>query len=165
LYGATVEEERVTDAVERIHELLMDLVRTTGLHQPDQMVPGHPVSVSLAFALHELDTDAPLSQRELAERLRLEKSTVSRMAAQMEQDGLLERERDPTNRRLYRLRITERGRALHARMASGFHDQYRRWVAAMTPAERDALVTGLGALVRAVRQAGPPRAVEPARRR
>ena len=138
-------------ASQRLHELLMDLVRATGLLQPDQAVPGQPLSMSQAFALHELDTDPPLSQRDLADRLRLEKSTVSRLAAEMERKGLLVRERDPGNRRLYRLRLTDHGRALHARMAATFHEQYVRWVAAMTRAERDALLAGLPALVRAVR--------------
>jgi DNA-binding MarR family transcriptional regulator len=68
----------------RLHELLMDVVRAAGLLQPDQTVAGQPVSLSQAFALHELDTDTPLSQRDLAERLRLEKSSVSRLAAEME---------------------------------------------------------------------------------
>jgi DNA-binding MarR family transcriptional regulator len=156
-------------APQRLHDLFMELVRVAGLLQPDQAVPGHPVSVSQAFALHELDTGVPLSQRDLATRLRLEKSTVSRMAGEMERRGLLVRERDPDNRRLYRLRLTDEGRALHARMAGGFHEQYVRWVATMRPAEIDALLTGLSALVRAMRAergpwAGPApadRAVQP----
>ena len=140
-----------TATSERLHELLMDLIRATGLLQPDQTVPGQPLSMSQAFALHELDADPPLSQRDLAERLRLEKSSVSRLAAEMERKGLLVRERDPGNRRLYRLCLTDHGRTLHTRMAATFHDQYLRWVAAMTHDERDALLTGLPALVRAVR--------------
>jgi DNA-binding MarR family transcriptional regulator len=141
-------------APERLHGLLMDLVRATGLLL-DQAVPGQPVSLSQAFALHELDTDTPLSQRELAERLRLEKSSVSRLAAELERRGLLVRERDPANRRLYRLRLTDDGRALHRRMAAAFHEQYERWVAAMTRQECEALLTGLPALVRVMRDWGP----------
>jgi DNA-binding MarR family transcriptional regulator len=142
------------DEAERLHGLFMELVRAGGLLQADQAVPGHQISVSQAFALHELDTDTPLSQRDLAERLRLEKSSVSRMAAEMERKGLLVRERDPANRRLYRLRLTDRGRALHAGMRGSFHQQYVRWVAEMTPAEREALVIGLTGFLRVMR-AGP----------
>ena len=134
-----------TDA-ERIHELLMDLVRGSGLLQ------SHPLSVSQALALHELDTDTPLSQRDLGERLQLEKSSVSRLAAVLERKNLLVRERDPDNRRQYRLRLTERGRAMHRQMATMMHGQYEQWVAALTQAERTALLKGLPALVRAIRQ-------------
>ena len=136
---------------ERLHELLMDLIRAAGLLQTDRLIPGHPVSMSQAFTLHELDAGAPLSQRELAERLGLEKSTVSRMAADLEKRGLLRRERDPTNRRLYRLRLTDEGRAVHSTIAGGFHAQFVHWTAALTEAERGGLLTGLPALVRVIR--------------
>jgi len=151
--GGGVSTQRVdsTEAA-RLHELLMDVIRAAGLLQPDQTVAGHPVSLSQAFALHELDTDPPLSQRELAERLRLEKSSVSRLAAELERKGLLTRERDPDNHRQYRLRLTDRGRAAHAQMATTFHQHYECWVGAMTRAERAALLIGLPALVRVIRQ-------------
>jgi DNA-binding MarR family transcriptional regulator len=138
-------------APERLHKLMMELVRVIGLVQLDQAVAGQSISLSQAFALHELDTGVPLSQRDLAERLHLEKSSVSRMAAEMERNGLLVRERHPGNRRLYRLRLTDRGRELHLGVAATFHQQYVGWASAMTPAELDALLTGLAALVRAVR--------------
>lgn len=130
----------------------MDLVRATGLLQVDETVSGHPLSISQAFALHELDAGTPLSQRDLAERLRLEKSSVSRLAAEMERKGLLVRERDPDDGRQYRLRLTEQGHAMHVRMASTLHLQYECWVAAMTRTERAALLKGLPALIRVIRQ-------------
>ena len=144
------------ESAERLHELFMDLVRVGGMLQADAAIPGHPIPLSQAFALHELDTDTPPSQRDLAKRLRLEKSSVSRMVAQMERNGLVIRERDPDNRRLYRLRLTDRGRALHAGMASSFHVHYERWVAAMTPAEREALLVGLLPFARVVRAEPAP---------
>lgn len=136
---------------ERLHELFRELIRAGGILQSDNAGPGQAVSVSQAFALHELDTDEPLAQRDLAQRLHLEKSSVSRMAAEMERRGWLVRERDPVNRRLYRLRLTDEGRALHAGLASAFHSHYERWVAAMTPAELEALLAGLSAFVRVMR--------------
>lgn len=140
---------------ERLHQLLMDLVLTAGFMQLDQVIPGQPVSVSQAFALHELDTGVPLSQQELAARLGLEKSTVSRLAAELERKGLLVRERDPANRRLYRLRLTDEGRAVHRRMGTVVHEQYVRWAENISEAEREALLTGLSALVREVHR-NPP---------
>jgi DNA-binding MarR family transcriptional regulator len=136
---------------ERLHQLVMDLIRVAGLLQPDGTFAGERITMSQAFALHELDTDVPLSQRELAERLNLEKSTVSRLVAEMERKGLVARERDPANRRLYRLQATDAGRALHERIASSMHDHFVRSVSAMTAAERDGLLTGLPALIRSMR--------------
>ncbi len=149
---------------QRLHELLMDLVRAVGLLHLDEAVPGRPLSLSQSFALHELDVDAPPSQADLAARLRLDKSSVSRLAADLERKGLLVRERDPDNRRLYRLRLTDRGRALHRQMGTSFHEQYLRWTGAMSRAECEALLTGLPALIRAVRADPPPATHEPGER-
>lgn len=138
------------DESEQLHELFMDLVRVAGLLQPDQELPGLSVSLSQAFAIHELDHGSGLSQQELADRLFLEKSTVSRMVADLENKGLVRRERDPDNRRTYRLKLTDAGRNFHVRVAEGYGAQYQRWTAAMTPAERKALLVGLPALIRVV---------------
>ncbi len=139
------------DPTARLHGLFMELVRAGGFLQPEYAIPGQQISMSQVFALHELDTDTPLSQRELAERLQLEKSSVSRLAAEMERKGLLERERDPANRRLYRLRLTDHGREAHKAMGAAFHDTYVCWVEAMTPTERECLLVGLSAFIRAMR--------------
>jgi DNA-binding MarR family transcriptional regulator len=143
-----------SDESEQLHALFMDLVRVAGLLQPDQDLTGHTLSLSLsqAYAIHELDRDIGLSQRELAERLVLEKSTVSRLVADLQREGLLERRRDPANRRTDRLQLTDAGRAMHARIAAGYGARYHRWTAAMTPAERTALLVGLPALIRVVRE-------------
>lgn len=135
---------------EHLHHLLMDLVRTAEFALLQDVFPGRALSMSQLFALHELDHESGISQRELAERLGLEKSSVSRMVADLESDGLLTRERDPENRRLYRLEITEEGRRLHRGAAGALHERYERWSAAMTPAERDGLAAGLPALLRAM---------------
>jgi DNA-binding MarR family transcriptional regulator len=152
LYRTTVKESEVEyDEAEQLHTLFMDLVRVAGLLQPDQELPEFAISLSQAFALHELDTGVPLSQQELADRLVLEKSTVSRMIADLENKGLVERERDPANRRTYRLRLTDEGRAFHLKIAAGYGAQFHEWIAALTTAEREGLSVGLPALIRIVR--------------
>jgi DNA-binding MarR family transcriptional regulator len=145
-------EPRLDPAPDPLHDLLMELVRLASSLHPDQTANGPSLPLSQAFALHELDTGEALSQGDLARRLRLEKSTVSRLVAELEREGLLVRERDPGNRRYYRLRLTDRGRAAHARMAADFHHRHERLVSGMTEAERAALVAGLPALIRVLRQ-------------
>ncbi|WP_052960154.1 MarR family winged helix-turn-helix transcriptional regulator [Mycobacterium sp. EPa45] len=140
---------------DRLHALFMDLVRVAGLIRPEQEIPGFPISMSQAFAVHELDTAVPLSQRELADRLRLEKSTVSRLVADLERLGLVERERDPASLRTKRLRLTSEGRALHARIGANYAEQFRSWAARLSAAESAALLVGLPALIRVVRETMP----------
>lgn len=133
---------------DHLHHLLLDLVRTAEFALMDGLLPGRELSMSQLLALHELDHRPGLSQRELAAGLGLEKSSVSRMVADLEANGLVERHRDPDNRRLYRLAITAEGRRLHRRAAEVLHERYQRWAAAMTPGEREGLAAGLPALLR-----------------
>lgn len=139
----------------RLHELIMEFMRVGGVLQTEYPIPGFQVSMSQAFAVHVLDTDPPLSQRDLVELLGLEKSTVSRMAAELERKGLVVRERDPRNRNYYLLRLTDHGRALHAGMAESFHQQYVGWIAAMTDTEIDAALVGISALIRVMTNQPP----------
>ena len=54
---------------------MVALVRSFGLHRPDETPCGEPVPVAEAHALMDLAADGPLNHGELASRLRLEKST------------------------------------------------------------------------------------------
>lgn len=135
---------------EPLHGLLMQLVQASGLLQPEPARGGHFVSLSELFAIHELDADGPLAQRDLTERLRLDKSTVSRLVAGLVRKGYIARERDPANRRLDRLMVTEAGRAAHRDIRDAFHARHVQVLAAMTDAERNALLTGLTGLLRAL---------------
>jgi hypothetical protein len=58
-----VSQGRLESDAEHIHTLLMELVRAGGMLEHVQSVPDHQISLSAAFALHELDTGTPLSQR------------------------------------------------------------------------------------------------------
>lgn len=136
-----------TDA-HHLHHLLLDLVRTAEFALLDELLPGRALSMSQLLAIHELDLHTGISQRELAERLGLEKSSVSRLVADLEAGGLLTRQRDPDNRRVYRLDITAKGRRLHRDAAGVLHERYERWASAMTPAEREGLAVGIPALLR-----------------
>jgi DNA-binding MarR family transcriptional regulator len=135
-----------------LHGLLLELARSVGLlHVMDAGGAGQ-VSLSEVFALHELEANGVLAQQDLAARLQLDKSTVSRLVAGLEARGLLVRERDPDNRRIVRLSFTPAGDRLHRDLAHAMHARQRSVLAAMTPSERAALRTGLVGLLRALRQ-------------
>ena len=148
----------------QLHDLLLDLVRSVGLLHLVDAGPDVPGSLSEIFALHELDAHGGLAQQDLAHRLVLDKSTVSRLIAALERRGLVVRERDPANRRISRLRLTDAGRAVHAQIAAAFHHRHVEILAEMTAQERSALSTGLAALLRTLHAAGseaPSRQVRP----
>jgi DNA-binding MarR family transcriptional regulator len=129
---------------------LLALVREFGLHRTDPTGGGEPVSMSEHQALMELSSGEELSQTALAVRLRLEKSTISRLAVQMEARGWLERNRDTADARLVRLRLTPHGRAL-ARDLSAFRaSKLQGMLRAIPEADRESVLQSLKVVIRAL---------------
>ena len=138
-----------------LRQALRRLVRLSGLLEPHDHA-GVRASTSEVFALGELVDAGSLSQQELAERLGLEKSTVSRLVAGMERRGWLSRTRDPANRRSYRLRLTEEGEAAARRVGEYFHRRHAQMLGSLTAAERHGLVLGLAGLARVAEESHHP---------
>ena len=86
------------------------MIRAFGLHKPDETPCGRPVSVAEAHALMKPSRAQTLVQKELASRLRLEKSTVSRLVGMLKDRGWVERSRSPQDGRAVELRLTGAGR-------------------------------------------------------
>jgi DNA-binding MarR family transcriptional regulator len=136
-----------------LRRLLQHLVRIGGLLEPNPVAHEHAgvrVSMSEVFALGELEEAGALSQQELATRLGLEKSTVSRLAAGMQARGWLSRERDAANRRFYRLSLTVEGRDVARRVGRDVRDHHVHLLELLTSVEREALGVGLAGLIRAL---------------
>ena len=134
-----------------LQEQLIALIRAFGLHRPDQTPCGEPVAVAEAHALKELAQDAPLSQNDLAARLHLEKSTVSRLVGIMESRGWIARGRSAQDGRARELRLTDTGWQMTADLAEARRAKFARVFDAIPEAERAAVLESLQMLVEAMR--------------
>ncbi len=76
----------------------------------------HGVEWSSYPLLLHLVQDGPMRSSTLAERICADPSTVSRQAATLVEQGLVERRPDPDDRRAVQLAVTDRGAALFATM-------------------------------------------------
>lgn len=61
--------------------------------------------------------DGELSQRALADRIVIDGATLVRHLDRLEADGLIERRRDPADRRVVRVAVTDAGRGMYERLA------------------------------------------------
>ena len=95
--------------IDDLEPRLMAFVRAFGLQQAERTPCGEPISASQAHAMTELAAQ-PLTQAELARRLRLDRSVVSRLADGLVDRNWLLRERHPQDQRAVQLVLTERGR-------------------------------------------------------
>lgn len=101
----------MTDDTPPLAALFPAFVRAFGFHRPLHTPCGVPLSVAEAHALTELQS-RQLTQSALAERLQLEKSTISRLVSQMEQQGWLARQAAPGDSRARILTLTDAGGTL-----------------------------------------------------
>jgi DNA-binding MarR family transcriptional regulator len=76
---------------------------------------GEELSPSQTAALATIDRHGPLTPSELAVRERIQRPTVTRIVARLEEGGLVQRTRDPQDGRSSLVALTPTGRELLAR--------------------------------------------------
>lgn len=134
---------------ELLEVLLSKVMRLAAMHDDTPIeVAGTTLYPAEAALLVELASLDEVTQQQVADRLRLDKSRVSRLCSGLERKHLLVRQRDESNRRNLCLRITEAGTETAARLRRAWREQHEGMLAAMTAQERRALLLGLGALAR-----------------
>jgi DNA-binding MarR family transcriptional regulator len=102
--------------------------------------------------LHHLTLSGPLTIGEMARHLSRAQSVVSEIVDHLERDGLLERMRDPKDRRRTLVWLSERGLvALDREREVLSSELLTRAMARMKPAARLALLSGMRALLAAQR--------------
>lgn len=103
----------------------------------------HGVHEGQQFILRCLWAEDGLTPGEIARQLGLATPTVTRAATRMEASGLLRREPHPSDRRLVRLMLTDRGRSLEKVIAAETELLTERALASFDGAERAAIVRAL----------------------
>lgn len=125
----------MAEAAHAVRLSVMRLARRLRQQRPD-----HGISVTKLTLLGRLDREGPATATELAECERIQPQSITRVVADLEERGLLVRNRDPRDRRQMVLEISPAGRELLA------EDRRRRdeWLAvamteALTPVECEVL--------------------------
>ena len=108
---------------------------------------GIGASASELFAMDEL-SGSPLTQSELADRLGLEKSTVSRLVSGLEAKGWVTRNRHLHNRRFSQVTLSAPGHLAAERAADNLQKRHAELFAALSDDELSALSVGVAALTR-----------------
>jgi DNA-binding MarR family transcriptional regulator len=96
-----------------------------------------PLEFAVLIHLH----DAPgIDQNTLAERMALDRTSTGALVYRLEQQGLVERQVNGTDRRARVLRLTPRGRAVHNKQRPKARAAQERLLEVLTPVERRSLV-------------------------
>jgi DNA-binding MarR family transcriptional regulator len=135
---------------ELLETLLAQVMRLVSVHldAPVSGVAGTSLSAAEGSLLVELRAAGDVTQQQMADRLSIDKSRVSRLCAALERKKLLARERDASDRRNLRLCLTASGEKAAANLRQAWRGYHDRMLAGMTPGERKALLVGLTAFSR-----------------
>jgi DNA-binding MarR family transcriptional regulator len=143
----------VSDA-ETFADAVVQLVRGFGLHRPERTPCGFEAGVAEAHALDELSS-GPLRQGNLAERLGLTKSTVSRLVANLVDRGWANRSAVGDDGRGVSVTLTAAGRDAADRLRRARRGRMQALLDAI-PAERRREVLDVLALLESASRASDP---------
>jgi DNA-binding MarR family transcriptional regulator len=133
-----------------LQQRVKEFVRAFGLHQPDQTPCGLQIAVSDALALSEIAGYPSITQRELSERLLLEKSTVSRLVGKLEDRGWVVRRRSDHDRRVMTLSLTKQGQLVAEKIAAARAQKFADIWSLIPPREHENVVRSLDTLIKAI---------------
>lgn len=135
------------DAVD-LQTAVAELVRVYQFRDRDRICC-HDISVTQCYALETLVEYGPMRSSTLAERLFLDKSTTSRVAATLVKKGYVEQRADDVDGRATALQVTAAGRTLHKRITKDLVEQQKHLLQDLDPEVRDAVVQVIRGLTRA----------------
>lgn len=137
-----------TNRIDAMRTASREIVRELGFMQTG--LAGTGLSPSAVHTILELGYGTVTTAHDLGKKLRLEKSTISRLVQKLMDDGLISAQSDPADRRSRQLSLTEAGSALLAELEDFGRAQLR---AALAPLARDDLArveTGLTLFAKAL---------------
>jgi DNA-binding MarR family transcriptional regulator len=128
------------------------LIATFGLLEQDSVTPcGVAIPLMHAHALMALaEHGAPMSVQQLTAHLRLDRSSVSRLCARMEEAGHISRDSAPHDARARALTLTERGVKLAQNLQRSSLARFESIHEAMPADQRGAVLDALHTLERAI---------------
>jgi len=140
----------LSEEVRFIRKLSRCFVRELGVL--DTRLKPKAVPLSFCHALIELEERGLLTQNELADILRIDKSAMSRVVSQLLKKGWVEIAIDPGDLRKKVVRLSNSGKSKVKELQGSADSQVQVALASLTPKERKLVKEGLSIYVSALQQ-------------
>ena len=119
--------------------VLMTRIYQRSVRRLGQVLEGYGLSLAQFEVMVVLQLGEGMAQQELAFRLQVTKGNICGLIDRMAANGWVERRPDADDRRVNRLYLTERGKALLAETIPPHHAMIHRWMSHLDGAEVQAL--------------------------
>ena len=138
----------------RLREATRALVVAHGTLDNAERPCGTPLPIPHAWSLLELAAHGPMSVTELASRLHIDRTNVSRLCARMQELGEITRTPHPEDKRAKLVSLTEHGRNVAASVDASSAAHFRALCARLESPE--SIIAALEALTAAMRISDQP---------
>src|SRR5215470_17089658 len=125
---------------------LLVIAARTGQELAKRRLAPMGLTVQMCGVLIRLGEGA-LSQHELGRQLGIDRTTVVELIDELERRGVVERRRNPADRRSYLLTLTPKGRTFQKRAAQAFDGAADEFFRPLTPAERQTMADMLRRMI------------------
>src|SRR5438552_10131812 len=125
---------------------LLVMAARTGQDLATRRLAPMGLSVRLCGVLNLL-AEGPISQQALGEQLGIDRTTVVELIDDLEQQGVVVRRRNPSDRRSYALSLTPKGRTVQKRAARAFNAAAAEFFGPLKSAEQQALTDMLRRII------------------
>jgi DNA-binding MarR family transcriptional regulator len=148
--------ERHKAAIDRIVETVIYL-QTESRRLAKEQASTHGITATQLNVLKLLLAVGDLSLSQLSKRMTATNSTVTGIVDRMVAANLVSREQSPTDRRVWRIKLTAEGKALARKVDVAPWEILQRAVLSLPPAELDQLIRSLTKVVDSIEaQVGKP---------
>lgn len=139
----------ITHSPPELRELLRLLIRRLGfLDRSEANCCG--ITLSQCHSIIEIGRSGSLSVNQLAERLGIDKSTVSRIAEKLVTEGYILRQESRRDRRYVSLCLTEQGQTFYEEIDQRMNTYFAHIMAKIEPSQRKIVLQGLTILCSAL---------------
>lgn len=135
--STNIPDKQLQDDAVALHQALSELLRVYQYRDRDRICC-YDISVTQCHALELLTERGPVRSQTLAEALRLDKSTTTRVVDALVRKGYASRLTDPEDARARCLSVTPSGRSLYERINAELVTQQRDILSDLEPAVRTA---------------------------
>jgi DNA-binding MarR family transcriptional regulator len=113
------------DETVQLQQHIQRFIRSFGALEQNKTPCGFPMNLTQAHALQEISLTEGITQQQLADKLMIDKSTVSRIIETFVRKGFVQRTVNPNNRRETILSLTAQGARIHAKIDELRKRKYR----------------------------------------
>lgn len=144
--GRRAEGWESTSLEQSIVRSLRRIIRAVGLYSRE-LLRRRNLTTSQLATLRQLGRDGPLPAGRLARGIAVSQATITGVVDRLEERGLVTRSRDPRDRRLVVVDLTETGLQVVSSSPPPLHERFMLRLAEQPPAERREIDRVLGRIV------------------